>query len=228
VRNGEAYVRQAIESVLHQIKGRDEVLVIDDQSTDATRSMIGQIDSRVIALEGPGRGPSAARNIGLSQARGEFIAFLDHDDLWPQGRHDTLLAALLADDEANAAVGRMRVIAEAGAAAGPHAAMSGLHVPAILPSCLYRHDLVMQVGPFAEDMRHGEDVDYHFRLAESGLRLAFCATDSLIYRRHDRNTSLNAPPGDKVLLATVARRLERRRNLAQTNPIYCTDPDDVN
>ena len=104
VRNGETYVRQAVLSVLRQIENHDEVLVIDDQSSDGTRAAIDSLDRRVALLAGPGRGPSAARNIGLSRARGAFIAFLDHDDWWPEGRHRALMAALLSDERANAAV----------------------------------------------------------------------------------------------------------------------------
>src|SRR5438128_5171730 len=96
VRNGERFIPEAIDSVLSQIALDDELVIIDDCSTDATRSVLARItDRRIRVLDGLGRGASSARNIGLAAAVGEFIAFLDHDDLWPAGRHRIMVQALI-------------------------------------------------------------------------------------------------------------------------------------
>ena len=82
VRNGARFVREAIESALVQLSADDEVIVVDDASDDDTGGVVRQIDDRRIRLlDGTGRGVSSARNIGLAEATGEFVAFLDHDDL---------------------------------------------------------------------------------------------------------------------------------------------------
>ena len=76
-------IERAIESVLKQTFIDFELLVIDDGSTDDTRKLIKkQTDSRIKLFASNHRGASAARNIGLSQARGEFIAYLDTDNVW--------------------------------------------------------------------------------------------------------------------------------------------------
>src|ERR1700690_1438891 len=95
VRNGARIVGEAIASGLAQLRGGDEVLAIDDGSTDETPVVLASFVHPGLRLfSGGGRGASALRNMGLAASRGAFIAFLDHDDMWPAGRHGALAMAL--------------------------------------------------------------------------------------------------------------------------------------
>jgi glycosyltransferase involved in cell wall biosynthesis len=81
-RNGAAWLGDAIESCLGQSWTRVEIVVVDDASTDRSRDVARRYRDRgVMALDSPRRGASAARNIGLQHARGDFIQFLDADDV---------------------------------------------------------------------------------------------------------------------------------------------------
>jgi len=82
--NGEKYIGETLRSVFSQDYANLEVIVVNDGSTDATLQEILPFrdHSNFIYLEQPNRGVSAARNKGLMCATGEFVAFLDHDDLW--------------------------------------------------------------------------------------------------------------------------------------------------
>ncbi len=83
--NAEKYVKAAIDSVLHQTYPNIEVVVVDDGSTDSTKAIIEELacgDNRVRVFSQKNVGQSAARNAGIGQARGEYVAFLDADDLF--------------------------------------------------------------------------------------------------------------------------------------------------
>lgn len=73
---------EAIDSVLAQSYRDFELIVIDDGSTDATARELSKMTSRLRFLSTPRKGVAAARNLGVSQARGHYVAFLDSDDLW--------------------------------------------------------------------------------------------------------------------------------------------------
>lgn len=77
-------VKQAINSILAQTVTDIEVLVVDDGSTDDTKQVVESIkDARIKYFYKENGGVSSARNLGLSKARGEYVAFLDSDDIWP-------------------------------------------------------------------------------------------------------------------------------------------------
>lgn len=76
----------AIRSALHQLHAGDELIVIDDGSTDDTREVVAGFGERVTYLRGDHRGAGPARNLGLAHARGELVAFLDSDDEWLPGK----------------------------------------------------------------------------------------------------------------------------------------------
>ena len=80
--NSADFVAQAVQSVLDQTYRHFEIIVVDDGSTDETRLVLHQFDNRLKYLYQENRGPSAARNTGIKAAKGEYISFLDADDLW--------------------------------------------------------------------------------------------------------------------------------------------------
>lgn len=80
------WIGRAIQSVLEQLEPGDELIVIDDGSTDDTPAVVASFGPRVIYLQGEHRGAGPARNLGISRARGELVAFLDSDDTWLPGK----------------------------------------------------------------------------------------------------------------------------------------------
>jgi len=94
-RNAGLWLRETIDSVLQQTWKNLELLIVDDRSEDSTSEIVRSFtDARVRLLEGPGRGAAAARNIGLAEARGAWLMFLDADDLLSSEKIERQLHAL--------------------------------------------------------------------------------------------------------------------------------------
>lgn len=88
-------LRSTIDSVLAQTLGNLELIIVDDGSTDDTRDVVQSIeDRRVRYFHKDNGGTPSARNYGLARAKGEFVAFLDHDDLWPPNYLDVMIGNL--------------------------------------------------------------------------------------------------------------------------------------
>ncbi|MGH2892844.1 MAG: glycosyltransferase family 2 protein, partial [Solirubrobacteraceae bacterium] len=109
------YVADAIESALNQDWPELEVIAVDDGSTDDTLAVLESFGSAIRVIHRENGGVNAATDTGVAAARGELITFLDADDTWPAGRVRVLAEALLAQPEAGAAYGDMRVLDEHGA-----------------------------------------------------------------------------------------------------------------
>lgn len=86
VYNGEAYLAAAIDSVLAQLGPGDELIVVDDGSTDGSGAILGRYAGRITVLAHDNRGLAASLNRAAAAARGELLAFNDADDLWEPGR----------------------------------------------------------------------------------------------------------------------------------------------
>ena len=80
--NGAKFIRQTLDSVLAQTVEPHEILVVDDGSTDESREIAQSYGPPVRVIRQPNQGESVARNRGIEEARGDWIAFLDADDLW--------------------------------------------------------------------------------------------------------------------------------------------------
>jgi glycosyltransferase involved in cell wall biosynthesis len=82
VYNGERFLSESLESIFGQTYNPLQVIVVDDGSTDRTAEIARSYGSRLLLLQQPNRGSAAAKNRGISAAEGEYIAFLDADDVW--------------------------------------------------------------------------------------------------------------------------------------------------
>ena len=214
VRNGANFIREAISSVLAQLDRGDELIIVDDGSSDETLSIVLAVaDPRMRVLSTTGRGVAAARNAGLAVARGEFVAFLDHDDVWPAGRHSSLLRMLDENPALDAVFGRVRLKVAAGTIPSPrYMEIDGRFLPSgFLCSGLFRRSILDRAGTFAETMFHGEDVDYYIRLVEAGMQVGLCEVDALVYRRHASNMTNDRQATTAGFFNILRRKIARTR-----------------
>jgi len=86
--NGERYIREALDSALSQTLPVSEIIVIDDGSSDGTAELLREYGDRIVYVRQPNQGVSSAYNAGIDLAKAEYIAFLEHDDVWLPNKCD--------------------------------------------------------------------------------------------------------------------------------------------
>ena len=209
-------IGEAIASIQAQSRPVDEIIVVDDRSHDGTGETVAGLarqDSRLKLLTGEGRGPAAARNLGIRAASGEVIAFLDGDDVWPLERIEHQLRRLDAGDAPDIVSGLIRRFRHFDTAAlAPVDAEAAALPGANLGACLYRREVFQRIGLFDESLTWCEDHDLMLRAREAGLRIAIMRMVTLYYRRRPGSHSDDeAAPADYQLLSVVQRSLARRR-----------------
>jgi glycosyltransferase involved in cell wall biosynthesis len=106
--NAEAYVAEAIDSVLNQSRPPDEVIVVDDGSGDRTRAVLEGFSRRIICLSQPNSGQAAALNRAIAAATGDLLGFCDADDLWTRRKLELQIARIESFDEIDAVFGHVR------------------------------------------------------------------------------------------------------------------------
>lgn len=198
--NRRAIVRRAIDSALAQTYLKQEIIVVDDGSTDGTGEDLcehyGDLIRYVFQVNG---GVSSARNHGMRLARGEFIALLDSDDEWERSKLEKQSEFLEAHPDYGMVLTDVRrvdakrqmidvfrrrdVIPKDG-----DVLFDILLNPALAPaSAMFRTDVFERVGGFDESLRTAEDIDFHLRIAaafkigviEESLTIAMRSGDGL-------------------------------------------------
>ena len=200
VYNGADLVAEAIESVYSQTALPSEVIVVDDGSTDGTPDILRQFEDQpgFRAVHKPNGGEASARNAGVQKAGGEFIAFLDHDDLWRQEKLERQLAAFhpawgmsfTAHERTTPTTSEH--VAHQDWDPDPRVVLARLeHGPALGPpsTWLIRRDALRLVRPFAQIDPFGTDWLMGLRLAAAGNEVGYLPEPLTAYRLHERNMS---------------------------------------
>ena len=209
--NCERYLAEAIESVLAQNYRPLEIIVIDDGSTDDTAKIAKRFEPAVqYCFQGNG-GIGSARNRGIELAHSDFIAFLDADDLWPEGKLEHQMLAFHDNREIEAVFGLVQQFEQSsGGTTDVGAPMTGQ----LASSMLIRRESFDRVGPFRTDIKLGEFVDWYMRASEKGLRSRMLAEVVLRRRIHDSNTGLRHRDSSSDYVRLLKNALDRRRGPA--------------
>jgi glycosyltransferase involved in cell wall biosynthesis len=210
VRNGANYLAEAIESVLSQSLGPFETIVVDDGSTDATAAVARQFEE-ISLVHQPPSGIAAARNHGIDLARGELIAFLDHDDVWLESKLEKQLE-LVREHEGMCFSTTLieRVVDKEGA--HPNLLTRASETSGFGPSALMAPAALFDlVGTFDERLSVGTDSDWFVRVLDNHIPHLQVPLALVRKRLHQGNASARASRVGEELFVTLRRSLERKR-----------------
>jgi glycosyltransferase involved in cell wall biosynthesis len=216
VRDGAAYLADAIESALDQSYRPLELIVVDDGSLDDTRSVASRFGSDLVYVRQDRRGQGSARNRALRCSTGELIAFLDADDLFEPGRLERQVAAFVDDPSLDAAFGRVAEFVEPSRSGpAPPLRRARPETPSYLvTAALIRRAALERIGPFATDLHVNVTVEWIARARDAGLRTVMLDDVVLRRRLHGANIGITNWDAGRELVQIARASLERRRSAA--------------
>jgi len=208
----------AIESALAQTRVPDEILIIDDGSTDNTAEVLSRFAAPVRLLRQPNRGRSVARNLGLRAATGDAVLFLDSDDLLLPRTVETFTAVLERQPDVDVVYGDAELIDIKGRRIGLNSERTLGRRPSgnILGElgrrcCLTMASMVRRSAlagiAFEEGMECGEDYDFWRRLAARS-QFAYVDVPVMCYRMHEGMTVTADPTNTLDMELEVQRRIQ--------------------
>lgn len=224
--NKELSISGTLRSVLAQTYIDYEILVVNDGSTDTSAEVVRQMmieDNRIRLIEQPNAGVSAARNTGILNARGEYIAFLDADDLWTSDYLETLdklihdfpdaglyCIGYWAIQDSQMFNGLLPSIQESGRIRGRVDNPWRGNTDLFAGSSSSSRERLIRVGLFDTRMTHGEDLDLFWRVVLDGgmVRDSKCCA---FYRMDSENRAMRRfPPLEKLIVSYVDKYAEAR------------------
>jgi glycosyltransferase involved in cell wall biosynthesis len=201
--NRAKFIVEAVESALQQkhIQPGAEVIVIDDGSDDETSRLLAPYGSRIRYVFQENAGQGAARNHGMQLARGEFVLFLDSDDVLLPGALGGMLARFEGCPGLGAVQGNWRVVNEAGetlSEAEPWHKSPRLDLetwvmssPLFIGGMLCRRSWVERTGGFNTKLAQVEDVEFVLQMSLLGCEFAWLRRPVVLYRQHAANITRN-------------------------------------
>ena len=214
VHNGERFLRPALDSLYAQDYPHFEVVFIDDGSKDGTADIAREFpDLRYVYQQN--QGLAASRNVGLALARGEFLAYLDDDDLIPPHKLSRQAHYLIDNPDVGCALARQEIMLEPGVEAPYWLTRDTIYgdldgIP--LVSAMMRTQVLRELGGFDASYRFAEDRDLFVRMREHGVRFEVIP-EVLLYRRfHGENMNFRLRPTQHhPLLRSLKAKLDRER-----------------
>ena len=186
--NCEETIVRCVDSILRLTWGNKEIIIIDDGSTDATPDILKGYGGAIRIIRTPNAGPSRARNIGVREATGEFIAFTDSDCVVAEDWLDKLFKGFVSEKTAGVGGDQQSPADDTPFGKNINAFMKSVGFVADYlkiqdrlirtrhnPTCnvMYRRDVLLEAGLFDEALWPGEDVDIDLKITRCGYELYY-------------------------------------------------------
>lgn len=213
VYNGESFLADAVESIQRQNYEQLEIVIVDDGSTDSTSKIAACFVNNVRYVYQSNSGPSVARNRGLRLAHGNFIAFLDADDLWSENKLQLQLDHFTRVPSLAIVLGHTKRMQLTGTENGTlkfkerFEPILAMH----LGSAMFKKSVFDKVGYLDESLHHCEDWDWFMKAKEMKIPILVHKEVTYFYRRHDQNMTNDMKTGFNFALKMLKQSLDRRR-----------------
>lgn len=210
VYNGERYLAQAIESVLDQSYSPVEIIIVDDGSTDESAHVAQAYCSHVRCVHRANSNTANARNEGVQLAIGEYIAFLDQDDVWLPDKLSLQMAEFDALPQIEAVFGQVEQFRDS--PSNPAGEVVFLPMQGYAPSVmLIKKTAFLRIGPFDANLQIGEWVDWYARALDQKL-IALPLAHLVTRRRiHTQNKGVRQRAARVEYARVLKASLDRRR-----------------
>ena len=213
VYNGEIFLEDAIKSVLNQSYDNLECIVVDDGSIDGSAA-IAKKHEQIIYLHQEHKNVAAARNLGIQKASGEYLAFLDADDIWDTNKLETQINYMEENPDIDYSVTKHSLFLTEGLKDFPQWVRTN-HLQeetiAYIPSSLIvRKSAFEIVGNFDESYRISDDSDWFLRARDAGIKLGIIDKNLLHKRVHSQ-----------CLMSQTGCDKERINEIDQSFPVAC-------
>lgn len=212
--NAERFIGAALDSIAAQAAKPLETLVIDDGSQDRTAQIAKAHGlAGLVVRQQANAGPSAARNAGLAQASGAWIAFLDADDLWLPGKLAVQSRLAEKHPEVDLWLGATEGVAIDQPLPARRAFMASFESRPFLQlgAMLVRRSVFDRAGLFDPELFYGEDLDWIMRAQEVGVVMQIHSDTVLKYQRHGDNMTNHTGLRDRDFMRVLKKSLDRRR-----------------
>jgi glycosyltransferase involved in cell wall biosynthesis len=204
-------VEEAIASVRRQAYASIEIILVDDGSIDDIAERIRTLGTDIVFLKQGHKGPAAARNLGITHASGQIIAFLDSDDVWPDGKLDLQLAHLRRYPESGIVTGRVQYAKlEGGDDIHADCPAKGQILFVHLGAALIRRRVFADIGLLDDRLTFNEDLDWFLRAREREISITLMPETTLIVRRHPGNMTRGTSEKESGLLRVLKQSVVRR------------------
>ena len=218
LRDCAAHVGEAVVSVLAQSWSNFELIVVDDGSRDGGPDIVRRLAPDARVLTQPEPGVARARNLGVETAEGEYVAFLDADDVLPTGSLAVRATALALDPSVGAVFGRIEEFLTVGEDVDSSPRLRQPVGPTdarLSVTMMIRIQGFLEVGGFDPGVGKWYFMDWLSRLSASGVA-SVQIPDVVVRRRlHAANTGLTAGPQTQELLGTLRSALSRAKGPGQ-------------
>lgn len=201
--NSELYITEAINSIQSQTYQNWELIIVDDGCSDRSMQYAHQTYPQATIVKNPRKGISSALNQGIARAQGDYLAWIDADDLWLPKKLTKQVDQLRQHPQWAGCFG----ITQQFSVNGPLQLPSGPHKG----SLLLRITAFNKIGSFREDIAVGEFIDWYARASDQGL--VFGQLPEIVYHRriHTNNTMRKNPNQNKDYLKILKSAIDRHR-----------------